>query len=623
VWAGTLGGGLYGLKDGREIHFTTANGLADDNVLAVCVDGEDAIWASTAAGTVHRFDGKGVTRFDNTSGLPGKPVTAMIAAMKGGLWLGTQDGQILRAEKGKISRVKNLPGGFPVLALFEDEHGRLWTGTSGGGLSCLTGETTMNWNSGNGLAGDRVAGIVEDQMKNLWLATETGIYRANQRDVVKMLGNPSFPFAGKLIVEVKTSPQSASISGGTRAALSPDGKLWFATSEGLLNADTHQSGIGPSIIQLYILSAAINGQAPFCLLQGKLWSAANTNGPAFETPTDLRSLEIHFTALNFAAPGEIRFRHKLDGYDPDWIENSSGRSAIYGRLTHGHYTFRVAARNSDGVWQEAAKNFAFVVPTPFYLQTWAIGLFVLAAVALVAGIVRFVSHRRLRFALTRLEQQQSLERERMRIARDMHDEMGSKLTKISFLSEHAQVDVESAGPLADKINSIAQTSRELLQTMDEIVWVVNPHNDTLENLVDYLAHYAVEYFQNTPIECEIRLPQDIPHCPLSSEIRHNLFLTFEEVLNNVLKHSAATKVKVEMSTHAHDCEVKITDNGKGFQVRVATVVEPHGGRSGNGLKNMRQRLMDIGGECLITSQSGNGVTVTMHIRLNQKARKNP
>jgi len=150
------------------------------------------------------------------------------------------------------------------------------------------------------------------------------------------------------------------------------------------------------------------------------------------------------------------------------------------RLPYGRYQFRAATRNGDGPWKEAAAPFTFEVPTPIYFQPWAIALYAISAVALVAGVVRVVSHRRLRHALAQLEQQQSLERERMRIARDMHDEIGSKLTKISFLSEHAKVDAESSGPLAGKIESIAETSRELLQTMDEIVWVVNPRNDTLE-----------------------------------------------------------------------------------------------------------------------------------------------
>ena len=366
----------------------------------------------------------------------------------------------------------------------------------------------------------------------------------------------------------------------------------------MVNTRHDSTEIEPSVIPLYLESASFNAAGrPFLCLRGGLWSPAPAANAPFKAPVDLRSLEIHFTALDFAAPGEIRFRHKLDGLDSDWVDDAV-RSARYTKVSLAViYRFRVAARVADGAWQEAPETFAFIVPTPFYLQSWAIVLFSLFAVGLVAGIVRIVSHRRLRLALARLEQQQSLERERMRIARDMHDEMGSKLTKISFLSEHAQVDA-AAGPLAEKIESIAQTSRDLLQTMDEIVWVVNPHNDTLENLAAYLSHYAVEYFQNTSVECEMRLPQEIPHYPLVSEARHNLFLTFEEALNNVLKHSAATKVKVEMSIAAREFEVKLTDNGKGFAVPdfSAAPAPTRGGRGGNGLTNMCQRLLDIGGE---------------------------
>src|SRR5262249_31399372 len=141
------------------------------------------------------------------------------------------------------------------------------------------------------------------------------------------------------------------------------------------------------------------------------------------------------------------------------------------------------------------------------------------------------------------------------------------LTKISFLSEHAQVDASSlTGSLATKVESIAQTSRELLKTMDEIVWAVNPRNDSLENLAAYLSHYADDYFQNTSIDSQLRLPREIPHSPLSSEARHNLFLAFEEALNNALKHSSATSVQIEMALAGHKFEIQITDNGKGLPV---------------------------------------------------------
>jgi signal transduction histidine kinase len=199
--------------------------------------------------------------------------------------------------------------------------------------------------------------------------------------------------------------------------------------------------------------------------------------------------------------------------------------------------------------------------------------------------------------------------------------MGSKLTKISFLSEHVQVAAAEQGPVTERIGQIAQTSRDLLKTMDEIVWVVNPVNDTLENLTTYLSHYAVEYFQNTSIECELRLPPDIPHFPLSSEARHNLFLTFEEVLNNVLKHSGARHVKVEMGVRARDFELTVADDGKGFDVLPVTASNGplRNGRGGNGLSNMRQRLSAIGGECLISSQPGSGTRVSLRFVLSNKS----
>ncbi len=623
VWSGTLGDGLYGLKAGREIHFTTANGLADDNVLAVCTDVAGDVWASTGAGTLHRFGGSHPVRLDAAQGLPEAPVTAMLAAPSGGLWLGTRAGDILRE---KNERILAIPGatnlaGCPVLALQEGEHG-LWIGSAGGGLACWYNGIMSVWTTNNGLPANHIAAVVLDQTKNLWLATGAGIYRVNRGDVRRALDHPNLQLKCELMSPAKTLPESTTISGGTRALLAPGGELWFATSEGVMNVNTHQFESEPGRVPVYLESAAFNGQPAFSLLRGGLWSSALTNDQPLLAPVDLRSLEIYFTAPNFAAPGDLRFRHKLEGFDADWVDDAGAHFVRYGRLYYGRYRFHVAARNASGVWQEAADTFSFVVPTPFYLQQWAIFLFVAAAILLVTGIVRLVSHRRLRLTLARLEQQQSLERERMRIARDMHDEMGSKLTKISFLSEHAQVDAAATGPLADKIQSIAQTSRELLQTMDEIVWVVNPRNDSLENVVAYLSHYASEYFQNTSVECELKLSQEIPAYPLSSELRHNLFLTFEEVLNNVLKHSGATKVKIEMNLSALEFEIKIADNGRGFaQAATSENVPSRRGGGGNGLNNMRQRLLDIGGEFRIASDAGQGTEATMHIRLNPKAAK--
>jgi signal transduction histidine kinase len=295
----------------------------------------------------------------------------------------------------------------------------------------------------------------------------------------------------------------------------------------------------------------------------------------------------------------------------------------YGRLPYGDYRFRVAASQIEGVWSEAAESFAFTVPTPLWRTPAALALYALAAVGTVAGVVRGVSNRRLRRHLARIEQQRVVERERMRIAQDMHDDIGSKLTKISFLSERVKLDAEGNGVVAGQIESIATTSRELLQKLDEIVWAVNPHNDSLEHLAAYLSHYAAEYFQNTAVPCEIRLPRDLPHQPLSAELRHNLFLAFEEALNNALKHSGATQVSVEMAARPGDFQIVVTDNGSGFDVPATLAERPAaaGRRGGNGLVNMRQRLSVVGGECVVRSAPGQGTTVRLRIPLASPARK--
>jgi signal transduction histidine kinase len=313
----------------------------------------------------------------------------------------------------------------------------------------------------------------------------------------------------------------------------------------------------------------------------------------------------------------------------------------YGRLPYGDYRFRIAASHTDGVWHEASAPFAFQVPTPLWRTPGAMGLYVLTVVGVVAGIVRLVSHRRLRRHLARLEQQQALERERVRIAQDMHDDIGSKLTKISFLSERAKVELSDNAKAAGQIESIASTSRELLQTLDEIVWAVNPHNDTLEHLAAYLAQYAADYFTNTTMECDLRLPRQLPDHDVSAEARHNLFLAFEEALNNVLKHSGASKVRVEMKLNpvspsppfrpppspilrlgrggwrGEELEINVTDNGCGFESMGTAEPPPGGQRGGNGLINMRQRMADVKGLCEIRSEPGCGTTVSLRIPLDR------
>ena len=242
---------------------------------------------------------------------------------------------------------------------------------------------------------------------------------------------------------------------------------------------------------------------------------------------------------------------------------------------------------------------------------------------LVGGTVRVLEKRKLHQRLKRLEQERALESERTRIAQDLHDEMGAKLCRISFLSEHARRGELPPQELKDQITSISDASREVLHSLDEIVWAVNPQNDTLEHVASYIGQYAEEYFQMTGIECALDIPTQLPPFPLSSQMRHHLFLSAHEAITNILKHSGATRAGIAMQFNGEEFEIRVSDNGKVFNA--ATVAAANGSlaaAAGNGLVNMRRRLADIGGNCTIESAPGQGTRIRFVISLKQTAQNN-
>jgi len=203
-----------------------------------------------------------------------------------------------------------------------------------------------------------------------------------------------------------------------------------------------------------------------------------------------------------------------------------------------------------------------------------------------------------------------MEQERTRIARDMHDEIGSKLARISFLSEMVKSGSTGLKPGDGVADSLAKTSRDLLQSLDRMLWAINPRNDSLETLSAYLNRYAAEYFQNTSLRCQLAFPKDLPPIQLSAETRHNVFLAFEEALANALKHSAATRVSAELTCAHGTVEISIADNGRGFGQETrngGTAKHATGERLG--LSGMCHRLRSVGGECQIKSSPESGTMV--------------
>jgi signal transduction histidine kinase len=471
-------------------------------------------------------------------------------------------------------------------------------------------------------------GILGSEDGDLWFAAGRGIYRVAGMEAKEWLAGAG-PLRPQLFFETESPANAASAQGWPRALKTPDGRFWFATAAGVVTFDPRGLEPEPAPPPIRLEAILVNGQR---LNLASLTAPGNRGRPQraawpveggmpLQFPSHLRSLEIQFTAFCFAAPERVRFRHKLEGFESDWVESSGERRVRYGGLPNGSYRFRVTACNAAGVWNEAGTGFAFVIPAPAWRAWWALALYGATAAGAVAGTVRWVSYRRLRRHLAKLAQEQAMQRERMRIAQDMHDEIGSKLTKISFISERAKGELQAGASVAGKLDAIADTSRDLLQSLDEIVWAVNPHNDTLEHLAAYLGQYVTEYLQNTAVECELHIPQDLPHQPLSAETRHNLFLAFEEVVNNALKHGHASHLRVAMASGHSRFEITVTDNGGGFDAAATERAAAAGAanrtkRGGNGLWNVRQRLADVGGQCTISSRPGQGATVSLSVPLN-------
>jgi signal transduction histidine kinase len=226
---------------------------------------------------------------------------------------------------------------------------------------------------------------------------------------------------------------------------------------------------------------------------------------------------------------------------------------------------------------------------------------------LIIGVVRYVSFRRLRLQLHRLEQQESLHKERARIAKDIHDDVGANLTQIALLGDLARQDALKPTELSPRLEIISHTARQAVKSLDEIVWAVNPRNDTLTHLIDYTGQYALDYLRVAGVRCRLDLPEHTAAREISTDIRHNLFLVVKEALNNIVKHAHATEVWLRINDNEQELRIAVEDDGRGF--------DPARAEAGaDGLRNMRQRIADIGGQFRIETGTGAGTKEIVNLQ---------
>jgi signal transduction histidine kinase len=298
----------------------------------------------------------------------------------------------------------------------------------------------------------------------------------------------------------------------------------------------------------------------------------------------------------------VLFHSKLEGYDADWVDAATRRSAFYGSLPPGDYTFRVRARNSDGVWNETGASVAIVQLPYFYQTTWFAWLLAAGVAAVGWGLYRW-SNRRLRLKLERLERERAMDNERRRIAQDLHDDLGASLTEIGLFADATR----RTAPPAEQANldHLGQRVRTLVGSLDAIVWAVNPANDSLDHLVVYVGELFQELFRPSAIRGRMDVAAGIPRLPLTAEERSDIFLTTKEAMNNILKHSGATEVWLRVRMEAERLQITLRDNGRGFDPATAMVA------GGNGLANMRTRIARARGTLEWRTAPGEGTEIVI------------
>jgi signal transduction histidine kinase len=348
-----------------------------------------------------------------------------------------------------------------------------------------------------------------------------------------------------------------------------------------------------------------------------LYSEAGFIGPVFYLPPRNVTQHEGENALFSASAdgsGPLSLQWQFNGMNLVGQTNPTLKLINLERHDAGTYTLQLT--DVRGVSTSAS---ALLAVQLFYWHTWWFrACFALVFLLAVIITVHLLERRKARIILQDLEHRHELERERMRIARDMHDEIGGKLSRISFLSDMAGRGLPETSAAKRQVGEVSLAALDIIRTVDEIVWAINPRNDTVESLIHYLNRQAQEFFELTEVDLEFKLPADLPAWTLSAETRHSLFCAFREALNNALKHSGATRVRIEFALTRTALGVTIIDNGCGFELppNGHSVPPVNGQRRGSGLINMRERLEGVRGACAITSRRGQGTTVVLTVDLS-------
>ena len=610
VWVGTRDEGLFQFQTNSANHFQTAPGaqILGPWIYALFEDHRHQLWTGTQNGLA-RWDGRDWKLFTTRDGLSENNIRAIAEDAAGNLWIGTEKSGLNFFKDGKFTALQKSPDGLPgndISCLYLDKDGVLWVGTSGHGLARFHNGKWKQYSTENGLVSNSIGYIIEDGDGYLWLGSNAGLMRIQKKSLNDFSGDPTEIIPCRTYGKADGLPtRECSIGSQPAACRTSDGRLWFPTTKGLVSVNPAELKPNLQPPTVLIESVLVGGREQKTNLLNSAWRQSVVIPPGGE------QLDIHYTGLNFSAPDEVRFKYRLEGRETAWTEAGESRVAHYGKIEPGRYRFHVVAYNEDGVASDG--SILKITVQPRFWQTWWFRTAeILCLIGIVVGVVRYISTQKLKREVQSHKQQEALEKERARIARDLHDQLGANLTQVALLGEMAEVDKHLPGEIELHAQQISHTARETTRSLDEIVWAVNPSNDTLEGLANYACKYAQEYLALAGLRYRADVPTHLPATDIPPEVRHNVFLAFKESVNNVVKHAHASEAWIRLRLSPGGFILEIEDNGRGLGG-----MDPKAAQMRNGLRNMKKRMADIGGEFSISAGISGGTLVRLTVPLSK------
>ena len=597
LWLGTYSGGLdrYNTKTGTFTKFLhvagDTNSLGANQVQTIFIDDDSTFWVGAFGGGLNKYKynknrpddvkfKKYVHSMEDPFSISDDRVYCMLKDSGGVLWIGTFGGGLNKFDpkNEKFTSYRNIPGDETSLSedriidLHQGSDGYLWIGTYGGGLNKfdkITGRS-IRFENKEVFDFDVVYGMLEDDHQNLWLSSDNGIFKIN------IITNSVTHY------DLHDGLQSLEFSGGAYFK-SPDGELFFGGINGLnyFYPDSVKDNmfVPPIVISSFkIFSRPVKGDI------NEIKLSYNQNFFSFE-----------FSALDFTNPIDNNYAYILEGFDKEWhYTDSRNRLANYTNLAPGEYVFRVRGTNNDGLWNMKGTSVKLTILPPFWETWW----FILIALATIAYLIYFLSTIRFRNLL-------AIEKLKTKLAADLHDNIGSGLTEIAILSELVAAD---PGTSTNKLQSISEKARGLVDSMSEIVWMVNPKRDSLYDLILKLKDSYSDFFSSTGISFKVSNLEKFSNVKLPMEYKQNLYLIFKEGINNSIKHSNCKRLFLEANVSGDTLELSLKDDGIGINENEI--------KYGNGIRNIKDRAKSIGGTVEWNSVNGAGTIIKFVGKIN-------